>query len=227
MAIILSIETSTADCSVALHHEGQLMSLRHLPVPQSTASQLSVEIDRLFAESKIDRSDLAAVAVAAGPGSYTGLRIGVSTAKGICFGLGLPLIAMDSLMVLAYGAGKMSTDWICPMIDARRMEVYYCMLDQSFRVLESSRPKVMDESSFAEELATHTICFVGEATEKCRPLLTRPNARFAPQARLSARHMGNVAFEHFRNGQFEDLASFEPQYLKAFAVKTKIQKEVL
>ena len=160
MAIILSIETSTSVCSAALHEKGNLVVLKELHTPQSAATQLAVQIEELFLETKIPKQSIKAVAVSSGPGSYTGLRIASATGKGICYGLRVPLIAIDSLWVLAsHVIDPSTTDLMCPMIDARRMEVYCCLLDASFHCVEETHALIIDENSFKDHLSNQSILF--------------------------------------------------------------------
>ena len=222
MALLLSIETSTQVCSVALHEHGELVISREIKTPQAAASQLTPMIDSLLKESGIGKSQLAAVAVSGGPGSYTGLRIGSSTAKGICYALDIPLIALDSLHVLASSAGAAdATGLICPMIDARRMEVYTCLLSTALDVIEPTRPLVVDENSFSEILSQSPITFLGNGADKCEGTIRHPNARFLKGQYPHAAGMGRMAFRNFESGLFEDVRLFEPAYLKEFVAKTK------
>jgi tRNA threonylcarbamoyladenosine biosynthesis protein TsaB len=222
MAIVLSVETSTSVCSSALHENGSLLHAIEEHKPQSASSQLAVQIDQLFAQAGVSRKRLSAVAVSAGPGSYTGLRIGVATAKGICFALDLPLIGLDSLQVLSAGiATTIEAELLCPMIDARRMEVYTALLDRSLHWVEPTQARVISESSFADQLALHSIAFFGNGAEKCEGVIRHPNAVFVRGGYPSASHMGTLAWLKFQNREFESLNLFEPNYLKPFAAKTK------
>lgn len=223
MAVILSIETSTSVCSAALHENGQLLACRELHTPHSAAAMLAVQIQELLEEAKIKQVQLQAVAVAAGPGSYTGLRIGVSTAKGICYGLGIPLIAIDSLWVLASCVSRPSgTGLLCPMIDARRMEVYCCILDASLQPVEDTHARVIDENSFNNYLSHHIVMFFGNGAMKCRETISHPNAKFVDNIYNTAAAMGTLASLNFMNRKFVNLESFEPNYLKEFVAKTKL-----
>jgi tRNA threonylcarbamoyladenosine biosynthesis protein TsaB len=222
MAVILSIETSTSVCSAALHEKGKLVAYKELHSPHSAAAQLAVQIQELFNETKIARKQLAAVAVSAGPGSYTGLRIGISTAKGICYGLSLPLIAIDSLWVLASSIANPSMDLLCPMIDARRMEVYCCLLDTSLQPVEGTHARVIDQNSFSEQLSVHSVLFFGDGAMKCRETIKHPNAVFMENIYNSASAMGPLAYKYFLTQQFQNLELFEPNYLKDFVAKTKL-----
>ena len=222
MAIILSIETSTSVCAAALHENGNLIASQELHTPQSAASQLAVMVERLFFEAKISMKRLNAVAVSAGPGSYTGLRIGVATAKGICYGLGIPLLAIDSLHALASPVVPSgNAELFCPMIDARRMEVYCCLLDRSFQVVVETQAKVIDEHSFMDYLGRQSILFFGNGALKCKTTLHHSNAQFLENINCTAVGIGELAFRQFQKGDFVDLGLFEPNYLKDFVAKTK------
>lgn len=223
MAIILSIETSASVCSAALHENGNLVTSRELHTPQSAAAQLAVQIEEVFNSTKISKQSIDAVAVSSGPGSYTGLRIGIATAKGLCYGLSVPLIALDSLLVLASTVDETAkTDVLCPMIDARRMEVYYCLIDPLLNVIEETQAKIIDTTSFMDQLATHSILFFGDGAAKCKDVINHSNAIFLENCFPLASNMGKLAFKKFQDNQFEDLALFEPAYLKEFVAKTKL-----
>jgi tRNA threonylcarbamoyladenosine biosynthesis protein TsaB len=225
LAIILHIETSTQVCSVAVSKDGVLQSLQ-----ESTAKNSHAELITLFSEKAVREAgllldDLDAVAVSMGPGSYTGLRIGVSTAKGFCFALNKPLISLGTLEAMASGmvtclAGQnqLKPDLLyCPMIDARRMEVYTAIYDEKLHCVQDVSAKIIDESSFTGLLATHCLVFAGDGAQKCKPLLSSAeNARFIDEFSVSARFMIPLAEEKFALNQFEDVAYFEPFYLKDF-----------
>lgn len=222
MALLLSIETSTQVCSAALHERGELVIEREIHTPQAAASQLTPLINSLLEESGCARSQLAAVAVSGGPGSYTGLRIGSSTAKGICYALDIPLIALDSLHVLAASSiPPVDQGLVCPMIDARRMEVYTCLLTPSLEPIEPTQPMVIDENSFAQILERTPLTFLGNGADKCVGIIRHRNARFQPGQYPRASGMGRMAFRNFESGLFEDVRYFEPAYLKEFVAKTK------
>jgi tRNA threonylcarbamoyladenosine biosynthesis protein TsaB len=222
MALILSIETSTPVCSAALHKDGEILTYEELQTPQSAASQLIVQIDSLFLKTGISNQNLDAVAVAKGPGSYTGLRIGIATAKGICFGLGIPLIAIDSLWALAAGARAHSAELLCPMIDARRMEVYCTLLSLNGETVEKTQAMVIDDQSFAQHLSKRSILFFGNGALKCREVITHHHAHFQDNVISSAKHMGKLAHQFYADRHFEDLIQIEPNYLKEFKAKTKM-----
>lgn len=164
-------------------------------------------------------NDLQAVAVASGPGSYTGLRIGTSVAKGLCFALDIPLIAVGTLEAMAYGINRtnVSKASLCPMLDARRMEVYCAFFDAQSQEIEPVQAVVVDEDSFSNKLSEGPVLFFGDGAEKCRLLLEKhPHALFSNEMGISANHVGGMAYQRFTKDQFENLVNFEPFYLKEF-----------
>lgn len=223
--MILSIETSTKVCSVALHNQGELLAESTLYVDKSHSEKLAILIKDLLKYADITTNDLKAVAIASGPGSYTGLRIGTSSAKGLCYALNIPLIAINTLHAMAYGAAQSIANdaLICPMLDARRMEVYSCLTDKNLNIIKSVEAKIINEASFSEELQNNKIVFFGNGAEKCKPRLEHnPKAMFVNSHGISATHVGGLAWEKFQQGDFADLAYFEPEYLKEFkAIKPK------
>ncbi len=223
--MILSIETSTKICSVALHNQGVLLAESTLYVDKSHSEKLAVLIKDLLSYAEITTKQLKAVAIAGGPGSYTGLRIGTSTAKGLCYALKIPLIAINTLEAMALGVAKMNFDntLLCPMLDARRMEVYSLLLDSGLNIIQATQAKIIDKSSFSEKLKKHKILFFGNGSAKCKPALgTNKNAFFLDIQPLSAVFVGELAYKKFQQEAFEDLAYFEPEYLKEFiAIKPK------
>ncbi|MCE2957647.1 MAG: tRNA (adenosine(37)-N6)-threonylcarbamoyltransferase complex dimerization subunit type 1 TsaB [Bacteroidota bacterium] len=226
MALILSIETSTTFCSVALHQGNLLVAKRESLTAQSTASQLAVLIDEMMKSTMRSPRDLNAVAVSAGPGSYTGLRIGVATAKGICYALSIPLISINTLELLVrqFLASQTiaQTALCCPMLDARRMEVYCLLANRQKEVVEKTQAKVIDADSFANRLATQEIYFFGDGAAKCKDAIQHPNAHFIDGLHPFAEHMGAWAFEKFQAKEIEDTALFEPFYLKDFLIRKPI-----
>lgn len=214
---ILCLETSTDVCSVALFADDRLVNNREVHEPQAHAAKLGVFVQEVLNESGVTPDKLSTVAVSEGPGSYTGLRIGVSTAKGLAFALNIPLIAVGTLELMA--SAVEGGDWLCPMIDARRMEVYCALFDETGRLVEKPYAKVIDAEAFSELLAERRIKFFGNGAMKCRAVLTHPNAVFVEGVVPRAAHMGKLASERFAARQFVDLASFEPVYLKEFAAK--------
>jgi tRNA threonylcarbamoyladenosine biosynthesis protein TsaB len=217
MTNILCLETSTDVCSVALYADDRLVDSREVHEPQAHAARLAVLVEEALRYSGVPSERLSAVAVSEGPGSYTGLRIGVSTAKGLCYALGIPLIAVSTLELMASAFER--GDWLCPMIDARRMEVYCALFDEAGRLVERSHAKVIDGASFSDVLATRRLVFFGNGAMKCKEVLTHANAVFVDGVYPRAAEMGRLAVERFAAGQHADLAAFEPVYLKEFAAK--------
>lgn len=219
MALILSIETSTKVCSVALYREETLLASSQILIEKSHSRYITILIENLFSYAGEKMSDLDAVAVSKGPGSYTGLRIGVSTAKGLCYAMEKPLIAIDTLESMAYEANRFNyaKALLCPMIDARRMEVYCAIYDPMLNCLEKVQAKIIEEDSFNELLAKQKILFLGDGSQKCVEVLgNNPNAIFIDQVIPSAVNIGALALKAFKEKRFEDVAYFEPFYLKDF-----------
>lgn len=218
--LILSIETSTIACSVALHNKGELIAEQYYLLQKSHSGLLPGIIDQLLSNSAVDKVDLAAIAISGGPGSYTGLRIGISTAKALAYGLQLPLISIPTLHVLlsqamAFGEDR---DIIVPMLDARRMEVYALFADSSGEILVDNHALILDETSF-DQFKGKTISLVGNGAGKCRELFPDPNFAFHDDWYPRAGFMGPLAYEKFRKKEFEELYLFEPDYLKEFQTK--------
>lgn len=221
MAFILCIETATPVCSVALFENTTLISVREIKDGNVHASALTGLIRQCMDESALDLNQLEAIAVSKGPGSYTGLRVGVATAKGLCYTLKKPLIAISTLKSLAYVFSLENREFqgiICPMIDARRMEVYTALYDQSLEEISPVEAKIIDHSSYAAMLSSNPIAFLGNGAEKCREMIKSYNALFF-DTMCSAKGMGIFAHEKLRAGQFENIAYFEPDYLKEFVGK--------
>ncbi|MFZ1808302.1 MAG: tRNA (adenosine(37)-N6)-threonylcarbamoyltransferase complex dimerization subunit type 1 TsaB [Cyclobacteriaceae bacterium] len=221
MPLILSLETASTVCSVALHDNGVIKASSHLYISQSASSQLAVMVDELLKRCELKPNQLSAVAVSEGPGSYTGLRIGVASAKGLCYTLDIPLIAVNTLEALVQKVTTQFSDEVilCPMLDARRMEVYCLLANNKGAVLEPTQAKVIDESSFADVLSKNKMIFFGNGAAKCKEVITSPNAIFLSDIVPSAEQIGELAFKKFQSEQFEDLADFEPFYLKDFLIK--------
>ena len=213
MALILLLETSTAKLSVALARDGKVIASRECEEPRLQASLTAPLVKEVLDSQGLTVPDCDAVCVGKGPGSYTGLRVGVSTAKGLAFGAGLPLIAIGSLDVLVAGADRASH--IVPMIDARRMEVYTAVYSPDGEQLTPVEAKIIGPDSFADELAAGSVLFIGDGALKCREVITHPNARFE-EAWPLASNMAALAQKAFDEKWFEDLAYFEPFYLKDF-----------
>lgn len=221
MAWILNLETATGICSVALAQDGVTVTQCETREERAHAAQLTHFIATCLSEAFIGFHQVDAVAVSIGPGSYTGLRIGLATAKGLCYALEKPLIAINTLEAMAAGwfenRNNQQSDWVCPMIDARRMEVYAAVFDRELKEVLPTAAVVMEEHSFAETLENQVITFLGDGMPKCRELLSRhPTARFDPDAAPSASAMAGQTFKYFTNSRFEDLAAAGPLYLKEF-----------
>ena len=221
MAWILNLETASTNCSVALYEGTQLRALREDPSPgYSHGELLHIFMEEALAEAGVNKEKLDAVAVSKGPGSYTGLRIGVASAKGLCFSLDIPLIALPTLKVLAAGAGI--REGLCiPMLDARRMEVYSAVMDPELNFVRETRAEILTPDSFADYSKQGPLTLVGNGAEKARELLTDPVFRFQPDIQPSARFMGPMAYAAYKAKSFEDLAYFEPYYLKDFIATRK------
>ena len=219
MALILQIETSTTSCSVALSEKGKNLVFKELNERNAHASHLTLFIEEILKEAGKQTADLDAVAVSMGPGSYTGLRIGVSTAKGLCYVLDIPLLGIETLKSMANGIRAGFTDDLlfCPMIDARRMEVYSAVFDKDLNEICPVEAKIIDEKSYSDILSERKVVFFGDGAEKCREILSvSENAIFIRDFYNSATHMSDLAYRKFENDEFEDTAYFEPYYLKDF-----------
>ena len=240
---ILLIETSTALCSVALAQDGAVTSYRESSAPKAHASLTAVFIQEMLAERGLTLADCDAVCVSKGPGSYTGLRVGVSTAKGLCFGSGKPLLAVGTLDTLVFQAfsdninaddtphviarseatwQSVSFKYIIPMIDARRMEVYTAVFENGVQVTETA-PMIIDETSFAEYLEQGPCLFIGDGAGKCADVIKHPNAQFC-QCWPKASAMLEPAMAAYKEKRFEDVAYFEPFYLKEFVATVSKKK---
>lgn len=249
--LLLSLDTSTTVCSVALHKDGILLGCYELFTERTSSAMLTTLAGEVVRHAGFQLSDLDGIVVAKGPGSYTGLRIGVSTAKGLCFSLDKPLLSVNTLHAMTEqirplflptahcrnvgdAAQPLPTAHLplptlfCPMIDARRMEVYCALYDAEGQEMKPTWAEIIDENSFGEWLAAQRIVFFGDGAAKCQPILEhQPNAQFLPELiRPSARTVGKLATDAFRAGRFEDVASFEPFYLKEF-MTTQPKKAVL
>ena len=219
MNYLLSIETATKTCSVALHQAAELLGVQDVHLEKSHSGLLHVMISDLLRYCGVDKKELNAIAVSKGPGSYTGLRIGVSAAKGLCFALDIPLIGIETLHALAFGVRQYTTEnfWLCPMIDARRMEVYCQMRNHDMGLVLPTSAVVVDEHAFQDHLAKQKILFFGDGAAKCMPILGHsPNAQFLNNVQPSAAWVGALAVEKYVQKEFEDVAYFEPYYLKDF-----------
>lgn len=230
MERIILIETSTALCSTALAEDGAIVSYRESSAPKAHASLTAVFVQEMLSECGLSLNDCDAVCVSKGPGSYTGLRVGVSTAKGLCFGSGKPLIAVGTLDTLVAQAGPEDTGdlkHIVPMIDARRMEVYTATFRRSseggWEQCSSTAPMIIDENSFADLLSEGPVLFIGDGAGKCSDVIRHPNARFC-QCHPKASSMLSPALDAYKEKRFEDVAYFEPFYLKEFVATVSRKK---
>ena len=218
MARILSIETSTSICSVAIHEQGELLALAEIKEPGAHAEKLLLLVDELFEKSGLSFGDLDAVAVSQGPGSYTGLRIGVSTAKGIAYALEIPLIGINTLQAMAASQSVAPGDYVVAVLDARRKEVYTQTFGDSLQELSPIEALILEEGVFASVLEKGRVYFVGDGVEKVKEEVKSANALFIADwaISLSAKNMGVLAFEKHARQEWEDLAYFVPNYLKEF-----------
>ena len=235
MALILSIETATTVCSIALSKDGKLLSVEESSARNTHSSIITLLIEKVLANAGQDFHNIDAIAVGKGPGSYTGLRIGVATAKGLCYALEKPLIAVGTLHALSTGMqevlssiqdiNKSKPILFCPMIDARRMEVYCAIYDSSGKEVLKPAAEIITENSFSDFLDKNILIFAGDGAMKCRPLLeNHPNAIFMDNLDTSAKYLVALAEAKFSEKLFEDLAYFEPFYLKDFvAGKPKVK----
>jgi tRNA threonylcarbamoyladenosine biosynthesis protein TsaB len=219
VSYILNIETATKNCSVALAKEGKTILCKEIAEEgYSHAERLHVFIEEIINEAGIGLNDLAAIAVSQGPGSYTGLRIGVSAAKGLCYALDIPLIAVDTLQTLASKAA-VTDGLIIPMIDARRMEVYSAVFSASLEKKREVLAEIITENSFEE--IQETVYFVGDCNEKCKTFLNKENFVFLDAIKYpSAKEMSTVSFDKYKISDTVDVAYFEPYYLKDFLITT-------
>lgn len=219
MAYILNIETATKNCSVSIAENGKTIRLKELnDGGYSHAEKLHEFIKEVTQESGIELSGLKAIAVSKGPGSYTGLRIGVSAAKGLCFALNIPLISINTLQSLAESIPKRN-GYIIPLLDARRMEVYSAVFERGV-LKRNVEAEIIDENSFRKYLSKNEVTFLGDGAEKCKGVISHRNAHFIDNKFPSANEMSIVSFEKYKQNQFEDVAYFEPFYLKDFIVTT-------
>jgi tRNA threonylcarbamoyladenosine biosynthesis protein TsaB len=225
MAIILHLETATTNCSVSISKDSEMIVLKeNNAASYSHSEQLHVFIKEALKEASLSFSDLDAVAISKGPGSYTGLRIGVSAAKGICFSLDIPLISIPTLQSIANQVDLKPGELVIPVLDARRMEVYSCVYDNNYQEIRETRAEVINEESFVEYLGENKVYVMGSGAEKCRGVLQHPNFIFNESVVPSAKDMVSMAFEKYESKQFEDVAYFEPYYLKDFVLQQKKKK---
>ncbi len=223
MALILNIETSTKNCSVSIAKEGNLVHYKEINDGNySHAEKLHPFIMEVLSEAKIDKSSIDAIAVSKGPGSYTGLRIGVSAAKGLCFALNIPLISIDTLKSLATST-KVDDGYIIPMLDARRMEVYAAIFDSDYNQVREVKAEIIDETSF-EEFQGSNLLLLGDGSAKCKGVLNSANITYLDDKFPSSKEMAFLSYEKYKKNDIEDVAYFEPFYLKDFIVTPQKKK---
>lgn len=227
MITILQIETSTSYCSAAISRNGETIIVKAASGQNLHAGSLTLFIDEIMLQADLKYSELDALAVSKGPGSYTGLRIGVSTAKGLSYALDKPMIAVDTLKMMADGflrANPDHNDLVCPMIDARRLEVYTALYSPLGDELEPVSARIIDENSYGAALRAAKITFIGDGAAKCQPIINNPNATFLSDNFNVASNMSGIAYQRFLDKSFEDVAYFEPFYLKDFMITTSKKK---
>lgn len=216
MAFIVNIETTTTNCSVSLSKGGETLVLKEDYSSQYSHSEsLHVFIVNVIKSAEIQISEIDAIAVSMGPGSYTGLRIGVSAAKGLCFSLDKPLISVSTLQSLSHQV-KIDKGYIVPMLDARRLEIYSTVFDASYKQLRETKAEILNKNSFLDYLNIDKVYFIGNGVEKTKSLIQHENAMFIENKLPSANEMGKIAYNKYLNNQFENVAYFEPYYLKDF-----------
>ena len=222
MTYILNIETATKNCSVSVAKNGIVLACKEISeMGYSHAEKLHVFIDEILHELQLDYKDLSAIAVGQGPGSYTGLRIGVSAAKGLCFALDIPLIAIDTLQVLASQL-EINSGLIISMLDARRMEVYSAIFNSNIEKIRNVQAEIITPESFTN--IDETIYFVGDCLEKCKSVLTKSNFIFLDNIIYpSSKEMGMLSYNKYKISHFEDVAYFEPNYLKDFLTTVSLK----
>lgn len=219
MSLILNIETATKNCSVSLSYNGELLAVKELNDGNYSHSEnLHVFIEGVLQSANKSFSDIDAIAVSKGPGSYTGLRIGVSTAKGLCFSLEKPLISISTLTSLANAINVENNAVIIPLLDARRMEVYSAVFDNQYNKIREVRAEVIDSDSFSEFLNKDKVYFLGDGADKCKGTIKHKNAIFLNDYFPSAKQMAELAYVKYKISDTEDVAYFEPFYLKDFLI---------
>lgn len=219
MTLVLCIETATPVCSVAIAENHQLVLVNETSSKNAHSEMLTVLIEEIMKDAGLKFSELDAVAVSKGPGSYTGLRIGVSVAKGLCYALDIPMLSVDTLQAMAFGMNENYTGMpalFCPMIDARRMEVYCAIFDGENSQVRETKAEVIEKESFAKYLDHQQVVFFGDGADKCKNLITHTNAKFEDDFIPSAKYMVPLAWDKFQKQQYENVAYFEPFYLKDF-----------
>lgn len=229
MALILNLDTSTSICSVALSDQEKLLAYRENDEGKNHASLLTRFIDEVLKESGREPGEIDAVSVSKGPGSYTGLRIGVSTAKGMAYALSIPVIALPTLKIMASGYLSennpvQENDLLCPMIDARRMEVFTTMFTREIKEFRNVQADIIDENSYQEIRKDHRLIIFGDGAKKCENVLSGKEVFIDDNYRISAKHMISLSISEFEAENFENVAYFEPFYLKDFIATTPKNK---
>ncbi len=225
MALILNIETATKNCSVSVSKNGEILALKELNNGNySHAEVLHPFIVDVLEEANSTSQEIDAVAVSKGPGSYTGLRIGVSAAKGLCFAFDKPLISIETLKSLAHSV-SIDNGVIIPMLDARRMEVYAAVFNADYDSIREIKAEIIDETSFLEYLENQKVYFLGDGAQKCKELITHKNAVFVDDKFPSAKEMAELSYDKYKKNDIEDVAYFEPFYLKDFVVIPEKKKK--
>jgi tRNA threonylcarbamoyladenosine biosynthesis protein TsaB len=224
LSLILNIETTTKNCSVSIAEKGEILAIKELNNGNySHAEVLHPFIVAILKEANLTTNQIDAVAVSKGPGSYTGLRIGVSAAKGLCFAFDKPLISIDTLTSLSYSI-SIEDGIIVPMLDARRMEVYAAVFDKDHQQVRQIKAEIIDATSFSEELEKGNVYFLGDGSQKCKETITHKNAVFIEDKFPSSKEMASLSYLKYKKNDIEDVAYFEPFYLKDFIVIPAIKK---
>ena len=225
MSIILNIETTTKNCSVSIAEKGEILAIKELNNGNySHAEVLHPFILDVLKEANLTSDKIDAVAVSKGPGSYTGLRIGVSAAKGLCFALDKPLISIDTLTSLSFSI-TIEEGIIVPMLDARRLEVYASVFNEKHQKIREIKAEIIDENSFCEYLERSKVYFLGDGSQKCKEIITHKNAIFIDAKFPSAQEMAKLSYEKYKRSDIENVAYFEPFYLKDFIVIPEKKKK--
>lgn len=222
MGVLLNLETSSTNCSVCVAKDGKILAIKELnSANYSHAEKLHVFIEEVVKEAGVTLQDIKAIAVSKGPGSYTGLRIGVSAAKGLCYALGIPLISVSTLKSMASQIKIKGNEVLIPVLDARRMEVYSAVFDHEMNQIRETKAEIIDEHSFQEFLSDKHVHFVGSGAEKIHELFSLDTITYHCEVVPSAKEMASISSDKFNASDFEDVAYFEPYYLKDFVLQTK------
>lgn len=215
MSLIVNIETALEVATICLAKDGQCLQSAFIEDKKNNTGGIQKTVEEFLHKNNLVINQLDAIAVSIGPGSYTGLRVGLAAAKGLCYALQIPLITVNTLEIMAYAVKDEAVELICPMIDARRMEVFAAVFDKSMQERVSAHARVIDSSSFADLLAVHQIIFCGSGSQKLRSLLTHPHAYFS-ETTTGALHLAQISCNIFVEKKFADLAYSEPLYIKEF-----------